>query len=121
MRNVSIAQAVIVLGCFAAIGFAHYTGPYAGTLVSCAAAYLLWLRQPPSGPMPPAAGKAVAGLVVGVLFGHLVACAPWTAPDVERLRVGERNIDTCEARAVEAGADGWEKTWNDCRAEKGLP
>ena len=73
MRDVSWTQLLITLACFAAIGLAHFAGPYQGTVVSCVVAYFLWLRTPPAGP-PPAA-KAALGLFLGLALGHLtLAC-----------------------------------------------
>lgn len=76
MRHVSFLQALMVVTCFVAIGLAHLVGPYGGTLVSVAVGLILWLKQPPSGPMPPTAAKIVALALLGISVGQMTACVP---------------------------------------------
>jgi len=100
MRDVSWTQLFIVLACFAAIGVAHFTGPYQGTIVSAVVGLILWLQRPPPGP-PPAALKAVAGLVIGFGIGHFIAgCAPnqLTPQDETNLATFAAEIALCNSQ-----------------------
>jgi hypothetical protein len=70
MDKGSIRQGLLTFACFVAIGLAHYAGPEKGTIVSCAIAYALYLRQPPASGPPPVV-KAIAGAILGLSLGHI--------------------------------------------------
>lgn len=116
MRHVSFAQALVVLGCFVAIGLAHYTGPVEGTLVSAAVAFLLWMREPP-GPMPPGAVKAVAGVCLGLFLGHAVGCGAATPPDPLVAAMDGAIVESC--KTVGRAAHSYH-AYDNCLREHGF-
>lgn len=102
MRQVSFAQVLLVLGCFAAIGGAHYLGQYEGTFVSVVVSFLLWMQKPPPGP-PPAAVKAAMGVFLGLIIGHLAtACTPVTAAEAADIAEETDVLAKCRAEGIAA-------------------